>query len=373
MKNYFSCLFLASCFMACSEPQNLKGNVSFSEAEEEVKMSEIITDYSLIKLETKGKNLILDVSMMRIWDDRIYILDAFASDKTVWVFDMEGKYIGRLGAFGQGPGEYIMPRALMVDEANDRILVKDVARNRLLFYDAESLECVKEMDIPFYSDCVESLGENKLIWYVGSGCANQGDFQKHIQITDMDLNVLNNFISRMDFPRRGLYNVMSYFHRYDDDIYFHHPFSDEIYVYDAESDTVVNEYTVSFGDSKFPSMEYLRENEADIIEHLRKDGYIQYYELLENDEKVLCYFGKNNKPCIGVYDKKEGSGYYTSVESIVDDLGVLKFIRPKTVYNGYFVSPVYVEDLEAMTEESIIYPLVKNESDGGNPIILLYK
>ena len=67
MKNYFSCLFLASCFMACSEPQNLKGNVSFSEAEEEVKMSEIITDYSLIKLETKGKNLILDVSMMRIW------------------------------------------------------------------------------------------------------------------------------------------------------------------------------------------------------------------------------------------------------------------------------------------------------------------
>ena len=131
--------------------------------------------------------------------------------------------------------------------------------------------------------------------------------------------------------------------------------------------------TVSFEDSKFPSMEYLRENEADIIEHLRKDAYIQYYELLENDEKVLCYFGKDNKPYIGVYDKKEGSGYYTSVESIVDDLGVLKFIRPKTVYNGYFVSPVYVENLEAMTEESIIYPLVKNESDGGNPIILLYK
>ena len=53
--------------------------------------------------------------------------------------------------------------------------------------------------------------------------------------------------------------------------------------------------------------------------------------------------------------------------------GILKFTRPKTVHNGYFVNPVYVEDLEAMTEESIIYPLVKNESDSGNPIILLYK
>lgn len=372
MKNYFSSLLLAGCFMACSGPQKLEGNLSFFEAEE-VKMSEIITDYSLIKLETKGKNLILDVSMMRIWNDRIYILDAFASDKTIWVFDMEGKYVGRLGAFGQGPGEYIMPRALMVDEANNRILVKDVARNRLLYYDAESLECVKEMDIPFYSDCVESLGVNKLIWYVGSGCANQGDFQKHIQITDMNLNVLGSFIPRMDFPKRGLYNVMSYFHRYADDIYFHHPFSDEIYVYDAENDTVVNEYAISFEAYRFPSMDYLKENEADIVEHLRKDGYLQYYELLENDEKVLCYFGKSNKPYIGVYDKREGSGYYTPVERIEDDLGILKFTRPKTVYNGYFVSPVYVEDLEAITEKSIIYPLVKNELDGGNPVMLLYK
>ena len=47
MKNYFSCLFLASCFMACSEPQNLKGNVSFSEAEEEVLKSATIIQYTI--------------------------------------------------------------------------------------------------------------------------------------------------------------------------------------------------------------------------------------------------------------------------------------------------------------------------------------
>lgn len=373
MKKTLICLSLVACFVACSKSSRLEGNVSFSESEKNVKMSEVITDCSLIKLETKDENLVYDVTMMRIWNDRIYILDCFSSDKAVWAYDMKGKFVGKVGAFGQGPGEYVMPMSLVVDEENNRLLVMDVARNRLLYYDAESLECVKEMDIPFISNFVEYLGKDRLIWYVGSGCPNQGDFQKHIQITDMDLNVLDNFIPRMDFPRRGPYNVMSYFHRYADDTYFHHPFTEDFYVYEAESDTVLREYSLSLEGSRFPSMDYLKDNQADIVGKLRKDGYVQFHELLENDEKILCYFGKNDKPYIGVYDKKQGSGYYTMVEKMEDDLGLLKFTRPKTVYNGYFASAVYVEDWSLVTEESILYSFKEGATDEDNPLILLYR
>ena len=76
MKNYFSCLFLASCFMACSEPQNLKGNVSFSEAEEEVKMfSKKVTEISHNHPDgIKGAEAIaMAVYLARIGKDKAYI------------------------------------------------------------------------------------------------------------------------------------------------------------------------------------------------------------------------------------------------------------------------------------------------------------
>ena len=361
------------CLASCTNKDVNDNDVFFSKSQKNVKTSDIMKDCSLIKLETQDKNLILDVSMMKIWKDRIYILDCFAQNKTIWVYDINGKYVGRVGALGQGPGEYIMPMSLVVDETNNQILVKDVAQNKLLYYDAQTLSCVKEMSIPFYSDCLEYLGPDRLIWYVGSGCANQGDFQKHIQITDMNLNVVDNFMPRMDFPKRGLYNVMSYFHRYKGNAYFHHPFSEYVYAYENQSDSIVNEYVLSFENLQIPSMDYLRNNQKDIIKQLKVDGYIQYYDLLENDKKILCYFGRNDKAHIGVYSKERKIGYYTEVENLDDDLGILKFIRPKTVYNDHFVSVVYTEDLEAITEKSIIYPLVKDETDGGNPIVLLYK
>ena len=371
MKNFLVGILLIGCLSACSKEAELKDRVFFSERRESVRMSEIISDYSLVKLETKEKNLIQDASMIRIWNDRIYILDCFGQHKTVWVYDMNGRYVGELGTFGQGPGEYIMPNNLLVDEQNNRILVKDIARNRLLYYDAETMKCVKEVDIPFYSDCLEYLSEGKLIWYVGSGCANEGDLQKHIQITDMDLNVINSCIPRLDFPKRGRYNVMTYFHSYNGQVYFHHPFSDDIYT--NKADTVVRQYTLSMNGLNFPSMEYMKDNQQDFIKHLGQDGYIQYYEILENDNKLLCYFGQNDKRHVGVYDKRNGKGYYVEAGKIEDDLGILKYVRPKTVYKSRFVSVVYVDDLEEITESSIIYPFLKDEQESGNPLILLYK
>lgn len=370
----FLLLTVLIVFCSCSNSSTkVKDTLLFSKERANVKMSELISDYSLIKLESSDKNLILDASMIRIWKDRIFILDCFAQDKTVWVYDMQGKHLGNLGALGPGPGEYIMPMSLVVDEANNQILVKDVAQNKLLYFDALTLSFVEERRIPFYSDCFEYLGANKLIWYVGSGCANEGDYQKHIQITDMKLSVLSNHISRMDYPKRGMYNVMTYFHRYDDTVYFHHPFNNEVYTYDMASDTLENKYTVSWEGLTYPSYDYVRANKDDIVNRQEQDHLIQYYELLENRDKCMCYFGKDNQTYLGVYDKKHQSGYYVQTKKIEDDLGILKFVRPKTVFDDRFVNVVYVEDLSSVPETSIIYPKIKDEKESGNPLLLLYR
>ncbi len=367
-------LFFMGIFVSCSHSfTELDKNLLFVEERTDVKMSELISDYSLIKLEALDKNLILDASMIRIWKDQIFILDCFAQNKTVWVYDMKGKYLGKLGSLGTGPGEYIMPMSLVVDEANNRILIKDVAQNKLLYYDAITLSFMEERRIPFYSDCVEYLGPDKLIWYVGSGCANEGEYQNHIQVTDMNLSVLSSSIPRMDFPKRGMYNVMTYFHRYDDIVYFHHPFHNEVYSYDMETDTIQSQYKVDWKGLNYPSFDYVRANRDDIVKRQEQDHMIQYFELLENNDKCMCYFGKDNQTYLGVYDKSRQSGYYVQTDKIEDDLGILKFVRPKTVYQDMFVNVVYVEDLSVVPKNSIVYPFIKEEKEGGNPILLLYR
>lgn len=55
-------------------------------------MSDLVSDYSFIPLETQDDNIKLDASMVRIWNDHISILDCFSQNKSIYVFKIQGKY-----------------------------------------------------------------------------------------------------------------------------------------------------------------------------------------------------------------------------------------------------------------------------------------
>lgn len=368
----FTIVLLAIMFGSCSKETNNIDSVNF-EKRTDIKMSDLVSDYSFIPLETKDDNLILDASMVRIWNDHIYILDCFSQNKSIYVFDIQGKYLGKIGNIGGGPGEYIMPMAIVVDEANNQLLVKDVAQNKLIYYNPITFEYIKEQSLPFYSDCMEYYKDDTIVWYIGSGCANDGDYQKHIQVSDLQCNIINSYIPRKNFPQRSMYNVMTYFHKYNDKLYFHHPFSNIVYSYSSKNDSVMAEYALSCDGIVFPTEDYVMENNENIVEQLSTDGYIQYYDLHENSEKILCYFGVNKSKYIGVYSKKDGKGVYSNIENIEDDLGLIKYGRPKTVYNDYFVNVIYTEGIDSLSDKSVLKPYFKNKENNLNPILVLYK
>ena len=178
---YFTLLLFIVFLVSCSKETRNTTSVYFAK-KTDMAMSDLVSDYTFISLETKDDNLILDASMVRIWNDYIYILDCFSQNKSIYVFDIQGKYLGKIGNVGGGPGEYIMPLAIVVDEVNNQLIVKDVALNKLLYYNLSSFKYVKEQSIPFYSDCMEYYKDETIVWYIGSGCANVDDYQKHIQV-----------------------------------------------------------------------------------------------------------------------------------------------------------------------------------------------
>ena len=53
----------------------------------------------------------------------IFVLDAASRVKTVHVIDTEAQYLGRFGSAGEGPGEFMHPSHILVDDGGDRILI----------------------------------------------------------------------------------------------------------------------------------------------------------------------------------------------------------------------------------------------------------
>ena len=178
---------------------------------EQMQMSDLVNDYSIIALETLEDNLILDPTVVKFTEKHIFILDRFSPSKSLYVFDHKGNYVGKVGNKGEGPGEYIMPHQFVVNEKEGQLYLRDMATNSILVYSLKDFGFVKKMSVPFYATCFELLNNEHFIWYINAGLQNEGDFRKHIQITDMECNPVSSFMDVMDMPQRGMYNVTSYF------------------------------------------------------------------------------------------------------------------------------------------------------------------
>ena len=77
-----------------------------------------------IILETNKDCLIGDIHEFQVFDGCIYIFDIRAA-KSLYVFDMDGRFIRKIGSLGNGPGEYIQLSDFTLDTENRFIYLLD--------------------------------------------------------------------------------------------------------------------------------------------------------------------------------------------------------------------------------------------------------
>lgn len=95
--------------------------------------SQVFDDYEIIPLETNENCIIGEVTSIRFCNDYIVILDRTIS-KSVFVFDLNGKFIRKIGAVGKGPGEYLIPKSISTNDKTKEIFVYDGSGNRVNIY-----------------------------------------------------------------------------------------------------------------------------------------------------------------------------------------------------------------------------------------------
>jgi hypothetical protein len=371
MKKYVWFLFYIVLCGACSSTDTEQLVCDFKLLDN-AKNSDLVRDYSIIPLETTSDNLILDATAIKLTKDRVFVLDSYSPSRSLYVFDISGKYLGKVGGVGEAFHEYIMPHYFILDEKRNNIIIRDVATNKILFYDMTTFKFIKSYKVPFYSDCFELLADGNLIWFVNPGLRNKGDFRKHIQITDMECNPVGSFIDPMLFPKRGLYNVQSYFTHKDNKTYFHHPFMGEYY------DCMANEnafkqpvFSLNFEKHPFANKQFISEHRNNIIKELQDKRYVDWCDLFVNTSRKLCYFGVGKDKYWAISENNKG--WYVNHNNLEDDLGIGQLGRPKGVYKDYFISAIYMETVESFPKNSILKSYVDRVDFGGNPLIILYK
>ena len=96
-------------------------------------LSDLANDIELVRLDPSDEALVKS-GVIWLSDKRFIIYDG----NEVKQFDRSGKYLGKIGSKGNGPGEYfIAPYDITIDEAGGRIYMLTYAADKILSYDLD--------------------------------------------------------------------------------------------------------------------------------------------------------------------------------------------------------------------------------------------
>ncbi|EON76687.1 hypothetical protein ADIS_3137 [Lunatimonas lonarensis] len=157
-------------------------------AMENTPLSEFATEIRYVALENEPESMLVNVREVIIRQNYIYAVDRVL--KAVFVFDHQGKYIGKLAQLGEGPGEYQNMQHVLVDEDESFIDVFEFrgSRSRILRFSNLSFELLEE--IPVFLPQANSLRrDHSGRWYYFS--AQQMDNEVNDEFTNADLVVVD--------------------------------------------------------------------------------------------------------------------------------------------------------------------------------------
>lgn len=143
-------LFIIVFCSACQKDHDDKGDESSVEMSVLNKLRTAETFEDLFEkvdetqLESAKDSFIGTIKQIVKSGDRFVVLDSRVS-KNVLFFTETGQFVRQVGRKGQGPGEYVQPAWVSVDEAGN-VVVLDEGQNKLVFYNREG-EYLKQIPL----------------------------------------------------------------------------------------------------------------------------------------------------------------------------------------------------------------------------------
>jgi hypothetical protein len=131
--------------------------INRSSIQDKYPLSKYVADVSYIQLDTnKNTPLVGQVDKIEIIDNKIYILDASIA-KALFIFEINGKFLHKIGRLGEGPGEIEEIYDFQVEkiDKNGRNLIYLKDSKKLLIYD-DTGKFIREEKVPLSGQFVKA-------------------------------------------------------------------------------------------------------------------------------------------------------------------------------------------------------------------------
>ncbi len=245
---------------------------------EGMKVSDIFEDFKYIPLESSENSLMGQYQNASIYEDRIFIHDV--ETNMIYIFDMQGKFIHKVGKRGNGPGEFFQPESMTIDPFRKQLLVYDTFIKKIFYFtlDGEFLR-TEQMAIRSYQN-FKVINPNLIAFGVNRTCENpqlEEINNYNIIYTDSALNVRGgvykegeNYIPHFSLPS---------FSTNGKQVYYTPPYTSDVYKF--AGDTLVHQFHLDY--SKWENHFDLDKLKALKANH--KGGY--YYNSIHVSPPVL--------------------------------------------------------------------------------------
>lgn len=346
--------------------------IDFGELES-INATELISDYSYVRLESSESSLLGNISQIEIYNDKIYILDNKMN--AFYVFAMDGKFIMKLEGTGNGPGEFISPHSFWIDKSG-YVFILDRQLNRLLKYSLNNLEFAGDITLPAPSPLSFAVIPNQEVYIYYYPLRQKELFSgKQFIVADSTGTVIRSFY---DAPLMGkiLHGSSANFYLFNDHIRTYPHFCNQ--VYELSGDSLNSCYTFSWGNLGFPPSELFQKynSSGEVMKEILtgQNNWIRLLYVYEIPQILAVKYYVKKDLYLSIWDKNENKTINIKGDMIIDNLGIGgKFPLPLTVCNGKFVGVINPFDvIKDKVKDKCLVELLDGTSEEDNPILTFY-
>lgn len=343
---FFCLIALLTGFFSCSEkPKSDLIQITIPEKfDEEIYLADIAKSIERIHLETVEGALLGYIREVKLLDDKFYVGDSKLS-----VFDREGKFIGRFGNQGNGPGEYGSISSMTLDPEAGLVYV--ASGKKIIVYTKEG-KFLEEKSFRMFVNYVELVKQTPFIMTeeigipLGDGFANQTNL---IEL-NADLDVLDTIPFRtvlLNQVEIGGYPYKHYFSDNGEGVFF--------YKSVVTSENMIRDTLYRFVNKNFiPHLRLNFERQQSMKESAINEG--GYQTLLLNNiiysaNYLIAEYTIEWEKMMFLYDKRTSKGYNLK-GGVFDEDGEPLILYPLDLKKDIFYFVKSVEYQDATVEEA---------------------
>lgn len=384
LRNLFAFLFISLSVLSC-------GDNSYNNEVNEIQIDVSRVDslfngsslfkvdgtHKLIALETNPNCVIGEVNNIFCRGERIYIVDNLT--KSVFLYDLNGKFIDKIYAFGRAGNEYLDLTDVYVAE-DQGIYILDNVKNKIFVY---SKECLYEKSI----DISDIWGHNVFVVddniYIVNKWSNTSCGRYRLFVLDMDGNIISKQLSfaKRDLSRR--YNSKSPYAISGKGTYISFPSQNIVYA-SNQSGLYEPWLELDFLEQSLPEEYELMDN-PDILRQGLNDKYIWGIERLSASERYLfiTYLYKS-KSYNTIYDFNQDKAYNIKALYTKDYFGLPlnKFFVTQDYYISYVDSNIFKFTYDYVLSENLdmidiydrrVAKIASQMDEGDNGVLVIHQ